>query len=144
MRPESFMRFVLLTAAVCLAVPIVVPSNPVLVFGAFIVFEMCVGMFWPAMGFMRGIYVPESTRATVMNFFRVPLNLIVVGILLQNLPMHVIFECCVAFLLLAAVAQQWMHGLALTSGYKPSTMPSRDAGALPNKSALLNGTADSI
>jgi hypothetical protein len=31
-----------------------------MIFGAFIVFEICVGIFWPAMGTLRGRYVPET------------------------------------------------------------------------------------
>jgi hypothetical protein len=38
-------------------------------------------VFWPALGTMRSKYIPEQTRATIMNFFRVPLNAIVVIIL---------------------------------------------------------------
>jgi len=105
------MRVVLMVSALCLAIPVISPHSTITVFVAFIVFEVCVGIFWPAMGFMRGIYVPEATRATIMNFFRVPLNMIVIAILYQNLPMHVIFEFCTAFLLLAAITQQWLFGL---------------------------------
>ena len=39
-RPESFMRYVLLLAAVCLSMPIVAPDNLALVFGGFLVFEV--------------------------------------------------------------------------------------------------------
>ncbi|VDL80621.1 unnamed protein product [Nippostrongylus brasiliensis] len=82
-KPEDFMRYVLLVAAACLAVPVVVPNSAPLIFIAFLVFEMCVGVFWPAMGTLRGIYVPEETRSTTINLFRVPLNLVVIFILLQ-------------------------------------------------------------
>ncbi|XP_077984504.1 molybdate-anion transporter-like isoform X2 [Glandiceps talaboti] len=107
--PESFMRIVLFIASVSLVVPIIMPGNHDLIFAGFLVFEVCVGIFWPAMGTMRGIYVPEATRSTVMNLFRIPLNFIVILILLQDLPMVVIFKCCVAFLLVACVAQQVMY-----------------------------------
>jgi MFS family permease len=118
---ESFMRPVLFISAVSLLTPIVFPGNQLIIFTGFIVFEICVGIFWPALGTMRGKYVPEATRATVMNFFRVPLNLIVVVILLQNLSMTVIFTCCVIFLFIAAVCQQWLFSLAALSGNLSST-----------------------
>ena len=99
----------------------------------------------------------NAARATIMNFFRIPLNLIVVIILtqvilfhvlqqtidtnidkdkpssatchpqiqlfrwnvkkklksvlfkFQNVPMDVIFKCCVVFLLLATASQQWLY-----------------------------------
>lgn len=106
--PESFMRLVLFIASVSLIIPIFLPENKPLIFGGFIIFEVCVGIFWPSMGTMRGQYVPEATRSTVMNFFRIPLNLIVIIILLQDLPMILIFKCCVGFLILACIAQQML------------------------------------
>ena len=41
---------------------------------AFCVFEFCVGLFWPSMMKMRAQHVPEEMRATIINFFRIPLN----------------------------------------------------------------------
>ncbi|XP_062596250.1 molybdate-anion transporter-like isoform X1 [Saccostrea cucullata] len=112
---ESFMRVVLFTAAVSLTTPILFKGNQIIVFSGFLIFECCVGIFWPSLGQMRGKYVPDDTRSTIMNFFRVPLNMIVVVILLQNLQMKVIFECCVAFLMLATVCQQWLYSSAQQS-----------------------------
>ncbi|XP_045165418.1 molybdate-anion transporter-like isoform X2 [Mercenaria mercenaria] len=112
--PESFMRPVLFVSALTLATPILFPGNQLIIFIAFLVFEVCVGLFWPSMSTMRGKYVPEETRATVMNFFRIPLNFIVVLILLQNLKMSVIFSCCVVFLILATVFQHWLYQLSRT------------------------------
>ena len=116
---ESFMRFVLLIASASLATPILFKGNQLIVFVGFLVFECCVGIFWPSLGQMRGKYVPEETRATIMNFFRIPLNMIVVAILLQNLQMKMIFQCCVAFLFLAAVSQQWLFKLHQSESQKP-------------------------
>lgn len=50
-------------------------------FWAFNVFEICCGIYFPAMGTLKARYVPEETRATVMNIFRFPLNIIVVVLL---------------------------------------------------------------
>ncbi|KAH7725501.1 Major facilitator superfamily domain-containing protein 5 [Aphelenchoides avenae] len=127
-RPESFMRVVLLCSACCLATPIFLPHDVTVIFVSFIVFEMCVGIFWPAMGYLRGKYVPEQTRSTTMNFFRVPLNLIVVIVLLQNLSMYIIFQFCVLFLLLATFTQQALYSLAKNSA---------PAGGLPSKTPLF-------
>ena len=67
---ESLMRPVLFVSALALLVPVAFPGNQLLIYSAFLVFEFCVGIFWPAMCTMRGKYVPEETRSTVMNFFR--------------------------------------------------------------------------
>uniref|UniRef100_A0A914IA51 Molybdate-anion transporter n=1 Tax=Globodera rostochiensis TaxID=31243 RepID=A0A914IA51_GLORO len=112
-RPESFMRFVFFAAALLMGAPVLFPSSPAVIFVAFALFEVCVGIFWPAMGFLRSQYIPEKTRSTTMNFFRVPLNLLVIVILWNNFQLDTIFKFCVSFLLLATLMQ---HSIArLTS-----------------------------
>uniref|UniRef100_A0A1I7VK90 Major facilitator superfamily transporter n=1 Tax=Loa loa TaxID=7209 RepID=A0A1I7VK90_LOALO len=108
-RPESFMRFVLAVSVLCLATPIIWPDNEMVIYAGFIFFEICVGIFWPAIGFMRGIYIAEATRSTVMNYCRVPLNAIVIIILLQNLSRQTIFQCCMMFVMLATTIQQCLY-----------------------------------
>ncbi len=43
----------------------------------FCLFEACVGLFWPSIMKMRSQYIPEESRSTIMNFFRIPLNIFV-------------------------------------------------------------------
>ncbi|ONI25705.1 hypothetical protein PRUPE_2G315500 [Prunus persica] len=43
----------------------------------FCAFEACVGLFWPSIMKMRSQYIPEEARSTIMNFFRIPLNIFV-------------------------------------------------------------------
>ncbi|XP_038062022.1 molybdate-anion transporter-like [Patiria miniata] len=112
---ESFMRPVLFISALALCAPVIMPSSQPAVFVGFLVFEGCVGIFWPSLGTMRGKYVPEEARSTIMNFFRIPLNLIVIFILLQNLNMITIFKFCVALLLLASGVQWWLYRLSLVT-----------------------------
>lgn len=109
---ESFMRPVLFLSAFSLMMPILFPGNQLVIFIGFLVFEICVGIFWPSMSTMRDRYVPEASRATIMNFFRVPLNLIVVVILLQNLSMKIIFTSCASFLFLATLFQHWLFRMS--------------------------------
>jgi hypothetical protein len=47
----------------------------------FCIFESCVGIFWPSIMKMRSQYIPEEARSTIMNFFRIPLNLFVCVVL---------------------------------------------------------------
>lgn len=47
----------------------------------FCVFEACVGIFWPSIMKMRSQYIPEESRSTIMNFFRIPLNIFVCVVL---------------------------------------------------------------
>lgn len=47
----------------------------------FCTFEACVGIFWPSIMKMRSQYIPEEARSTIMNFFRIPLNIFVCVVL---------------------------------------------------------------
>ncbi|CAF2049364.1 unnamed protein product [Rotaria magnacalcarata] len=113
--PESFMRYIVIIAAACLSVPIFLPRAQVTMFTSFLVFEFCIGVFWPAMATMRSKYIPEEARATVMNYFRIPLNFIVVVILLKDFELKVIFTSCVFFLGLSATAMFLLHKESLNS-----------------------------
>jgi hypothetical protein len=62
---------------------------------AFCVFEFCVGLFWPSMMKMRSQHVPEEMRATIINFFRIPLNLFVCIVLYNvSCPCGAQTPCC--------------------------------------------------
>jgi hypothetical protein len=39
-------------------------QNQLIIFTGFIIFEVCVGIFWPALSTMRGKYVPEESKLT--------------------------------------------------------------------------------
>ncbi|CAL1152182.1 unnamed protein product [Cladocopium goreaui] len=54
-------------------------------FMAFLIFEFCVGVYFPSIGTVKSELVPERIRATMYNMCRVPLNAVVVGLLLTNL-----------------------------------------------------------
>lgn len=55
-------------------------GGSILIFG-FCTFEACVGIFWPSIMKMRSQYIPEEARSTIMNFFRIPLNIFVCVVL---------------------------------------------------------------
>jgi len=74
---------------------------------SFCLFEVMVGLFWPSLGFLRSKYVEEEVRATTINFFRFPLNLIVV-IVLTRIGAYTdaqVFGLCFALLLPPIVCQ---------------------------------------
>ncbi|KAJ3086218.1 Molybdate-anion transporter [Quaeritorhiza haematococci] len=81
-RHEDIGKLAFLVAAIALFVP-VLTENSTIVFAAFNLFETCCGLYFPTIGTIRGKFIPEETRATVMNVFRIPLNLIVVVSLLK-------------------------------------------------------------
>lgn len=65
-------------------VTIVSIENEYAVFLSFLVFEMGCGIMFPTYGSLRSTYIPEEHRTTIMNIYRIPLNLFVVGVLLTK------------------------------------------------------------
>ncbi|XP_071960387.1 molybdate-anion transporter-like [Antedon mediterranea] len=128
---ESFMRVVLLVAMVGLAVPIFRPEQQPAVYTGFLVFEMCIGIFWPALMEMRKRYLPEEARATIMNFYRIPLNLLVIVILLQDLTMAAIFKSCCVFLFVAFLTQCLLYKSVSSGYYKNQSKLAESKGVVP-------------
>lgn len=71
-------------------------SYPMLLL-AFCGFELACGCYFPTLGTLRGKYIPEEVRSTIMNFYRVGLNFIVVVVLwhIKSIPAEKIFFFCV-------------------------------------------------
>ena len=59
-------------------------ENEYVVFMSFLVFELACGIMFPTYGSLRSAYIPEEHRTTIMNIYRIPLNLFVVGVLLTK------------------------------------------------------------
>ncbi|CAI5961070.1 unnamed protein product [Closterium sp. NIES-64] len=98
----------------------------------FCVFEVCVGVFWPSIMKMRSQFIPEEARATIMNFFRIPLNCFVCIVLynVSAFPITAMFGMCSIFLAMAAVLQRRLF--AISSPSKPGT-PACHSNADENK-----------
>lgn len=93
---EQIASMLLVVAGISLFIPVITSVRYVLflwiliqskdmstVLLSFLIFETCCGMYFPCMGTLRSKYIPEATRAAIMNFFRVPLNFFVVVVLTQ-------------------------------------------------------------
>ncbi|TYH58049.1 hypothetical protein ES332_D08G129300v1 [Gossypium tomentosum] len=127
-RVESYMQIVFVISSVSLVLPIitnflVAPSKVkggrisfagCLQLLGFCTFEACVGIFWPSIMKMRSQYIPEEARSTIMNFFRIPLN-IFVCIVLYNVnafPITVMFGMCSIFLFVASILQRRLMAIS--------------------------------
>eukprot|EP01083_Nonionella_stella_P116565 346403_1 len=142
---ERFMMYVFVLGSVSLLLPIWYPLEFHVVFAGFLIFEFCVGMFWPGLGTMRGKYVPENVRATVMNFFRVPLNMFVVGFLfyVDKFTHQFMFFCCACLITVALICQIRMADLTCDS--TEAKVMQKQAAEMPSQSeaekkALLSET----
>ncbi|CAM9632541.1 unnamed protein product [Pylaiella littoralis] len=77
MTVELASALVFFVAAASMALP-AVSRDFHTVLGAFLVLETCVGAFYSCSGLMRSRYLPGGLQSSVMNIFRLPLNVLVV------------------------------------------------------------------
>ncbi|KAI0386401.1 DUF791-domain-containing protein [Hypomontagnella monticulosa] len=79
-RPFKYSRLlvgILLAANFCF-VKLAGPKTEDAAFWLFCLFEACVGMYWPCIGYLKGHLVEDDVRAKVYGVLRIPLNLFVV------------------------------------------------------------------
>ncbi|XP_010934492.1 uncharacterized protein [Elaeis guineensis] len=147
---EGYMQVVFAISSITLLLPVItsflVTSSSVkggsisiggcILLVGFCTFEACVGIFWPSIMKMRSQYIPEEARSTIMNFFRIPLN-IFVCIVLYNVdafPMTVMFGMCSIFLFIASILQRRLMVVAESHRSKTqdwTAMKERDDEAEP-------------
>jgi len=102
---ETLLMYVFLGSAAALALPLVSSTTPTIL-ASFLLFEAAVGMYWPCIGTIKSQVVPEESRATIYNIYRVPLNAIVLGVLLNHITTSTALTTCAAMLLVAFVCQR--------------------------------------
>eukprot|EP00521_Asterionellopsis_glacialis_P006108 CAMPEP_0195282424 /NCGR_PEP_ID=MMETSP0707-20130614/1299_1 /TAXON_ID=33640 /ORGANISM="Asterionellopsis glacialis, Strain CCMP134" /LENGTH=483 /DNA_ID=CAMNT_0040341391 /DNA_START=69 /DNA_END=1520 /DNA_ORIENTATION=- len=90
--------------AVAMAIASVAPSDSI-AFSAINLFEVCVGMYFPIMGTMKGAIVPEDKRAAIYNLYRIPLNCIVLFCLLTDMAPKTAFRLNACMLTVATGLQ---------------------------------------
>ncbi|KAJ4803518.1 Molybdate-anion transporter [Rhynchospora pubera] len=135
---ESYMQIVFIISALTLLLPVLTnilvgssaEKGSSISFGGsiqllgFCTFEACVGIFWPSIMKMRSQYIPEEARSTIMNFFRIPLNIFVCVVLynVNAFPITIMFGMCSIFLFMASVLQRRL--MVVAESQKPNWMPS--------------------
>lgn len=111
---ELFMRNLYVLGVMMFTVT-AVSTNVWEVYAALLGFEVICGLYFPAMGTMRAKYVPEVTRSAIMNYFRVPLNVIVCATLLMNMENATVFRLCAVMMTIAVVCQQRLFSVSKAS-----------------------------
>ena len=100
---------------------------------AFLVFEVCVGCYWPLVGAIKARVVPEESRAAVYSLYRVPLNACVVAVLLARAASRrAQFLVCAGLLAASATA-----GLALARAERAEHAPRLTGDVAINAEPLL-------
>ncbi|KAI5852858.1 hypothetical protein DFP73DRAFT_506433 [Morchella snyderi] len=80
-RHSRLLVWVFAVAAAALYTVVYAGGSEYAVFYGFCLFEACVGMYFPAMGVLKGRIVGDGNRAAVYGVLRIPLNVVVVAAL---------------------------------------------------------------
>jgi len=107
-KPESVLRGTFIVAASSFVV-MAFSWDAAPTLAAMCVFEACVGVYWPAIGTIKSRVVPEDSRTTIYNIFRVPLNAVVVTVLLSSMSLEKTIKACATMLFFCAVCQILLH-----------------------------------
>lgn len=114
LRVEALMRNVFMCGIVLFAITTVFHRVEV-VFACFLCFELLCGIYFPGMATMRAPYIPEESRSSLLTFFRVPLNLIVVIALYEDMSVKRVFAMCGVLMFCATISQHRLMKLARSS-----------------------------
>jgi len=104
---------------------------------AFMLFEFCVGVYYPCMYTLKATIVPESSRATIYTLFRVPMNALVLAILLVDPSLEMCWTLLSMFLALAGVCAVYLHTL-IRSDHKTPLPSTKKKGASVKKVAKVD------
>jgi hypothetical protein len=118
--PHNLLTLVLIVSALSLSMGPVAAllgrDSRTVQYAGFLAFELCCGLYFPAMGTLKSQVVPEQFRATIYNLVRVPLNVIVLVVLLGNFSVNATFSLCVLLLAAATVAQLFVAAILNAGG----------------------------
>ena len=108
--PTKIVQFaIFLGLASNIASSIASANHPRKTFLAFLLMEFACGLYFPAMNSLRQRILPEAHHAGIMNWFRVPLNIIASAVLLVLHDTHsskgitAIFALCSALMVIAGL-----------------------------------------
>lgn len=113
----------LVVSSACFITPFV-SYHVVPVAAAWLLFETCCGLSFPGFGCLRSEIVPQSCRGTIMTFYRVPLNLLVMATTLnaESLGPKLCMGICAGMVLVAAALMAVLRSVRARG---PATVPGK-------------------
>ncbi|KAL1847698.1 hypothetical protein Daus18300_013865 [Diaporthe australafricana] len=75
---SNMLQTAIIFASVSVLSAVIIASHEYLVFWAFCLVELCVGMYFPSINFLKSNIVKDDSRAKIFSFMRLPLNIFVV------------------------------------------------------------------
>jgi MFS family permease len=108
MPPQHYVIGIFCVSTAAFAIPMV-SEEPLLILASFLLFETCVGVYFPAFSTIKGQLVPEHVRTTMYNLFRIPLNAFVVTTITlystESISEIQAYQMCAAMMAIATALQ---------------------------------------
>mmetsp|Transcript_35694 Transcript_35694/g.106520 ORF Transcript_35694/g.106520 Transcript_35694/m.106520 type:complete len:610 (-) Transcript_35694:907-2736(-) len=98
---KALVYLLLLSTASCVVISL--SDSAKFSYAAMLLYEGCIGAYWPAISTVKARTVPEGQRAAIYNVFRFPMNFIVLVNLLTNLTFKRSFGLCGIMLAVSTV-----------------------------------------
>jgi MFS family permease len=144
---EEILRYALYLVAITMAVCCFTANKDdfiykLISFLSFLLLEVGIGMYFPSISVLRGQIIPESHRANVMNWFRVPMNCLTCGALLSlkveavSKDKRIVFAFCLVLASLGILLASKF--IDLQQGRKTSTRSSTEEEKREAKVSLLD------
>lgn len=111
---------IVFSIATCAFACMTLSKSDTVTFLAFLVFEVCCGIYFPMMGTMKSTIVPENKRAAIYNLYRIPLNFIVISSLLVHLSVTQAFALCTIMMMTASLLHTRLVSVLETLSSKTS------------------------
>ncbi|UJR16388.1 hypothetical protein I4U23_003291 [Adineta vaga] len=100
---HSYMLVIIMLGVVAVSMTAMFSNVQSLVLFGIFLFEFCVGVYEPSISLLRSQYLPDSVRATLMNYFRIPRFVFMFSIIIWHFSLSIIFMFCVLMLVLSGV-----------------------------------------
>jgi len=117
-------------------------------FISFALFELICGVMFPTFGSLRATYIPSEHRTTIMNVYRIPLNVFVVVVLLNKKNMSLPFAfgfCCVTLFAAAIIWRYFVPKTRISTGkHGRSNQEEEDFGVLEDSHDIEDDIEDDI
>lgn len=119
-------------------------NNLIVVYSSFLVFELLCGVYFPAIATVRAPFIPEENRSSLLTFFRIPLNIIVVIALYIDMSIKSVFTLCSVFMAVGVVCMHWLIVIANSEDGKMDNDVSANGVTKKSMSTMLSKAKEFI
>lgn len=108
---KKIINVVLIISILCFSnIIYYIENNYYILLLLFCIFECCVGIYFPTIGNLRSLFIPDQYKAMIINIYRIPLNGLVIFLLI-TIPKtsHIqLFQICIILFFVAQLSSLFL------------------------------------